>query len=254
MAAFAFSIASTAFDVSLLPEAARTPGTASFREAVSAFLQAAFRDFGGHAEIRVDDQTIKVSWDADSKDANPLVPIVQKLQQGRHAEGIQLLEMLLTHRPQDAVILYNLGVALSDVGRLERAERCLRQAAKLQPADTNIAVALGVALGRMGRRDEAIAVLRVAVRRDGKNPWANRNLGGLLLQAGHAEESINYYETATRLLPDDQIAWLGLADACRLAKRTKDAEAAYRRAVELNPHSDLAEQARAGSNALAQAS
>ena len=254
MAALAFSIASTAFDVNLLPEAARTPGTAAFREAVSAFLQAEFRDFGGHAEIRVDDQAIKVSWDADSKDANPLPPIIQKLHQGRHAEGIQLLEMLLTHRPQDAVILYNLGVALSDVGRLERAEQCLRRAATIQPSDTNIAVALGVALGRMGRQEEAIAVLRAAVQRDGKNPWAQRNLGGLLLQTGKAEESISHYEAATRLLPDDQIAWLGLADACRLAKRTKDAEAAYRRAVEINPHSDLAEQARAGSNTLAQSS
>jgi len=53
-------------------------------------------------------------------------------------------------------------------------------------------------------------------------------------------------------LPEDPLAWLGLADACRLAGRTKEAEDAYRAAVEINPHSELAEKARAGSNLLAQ--
>lgn len=253
MAALEFSIAATAFDVSLLPEAARTHGTPAFREAVSAFLQSEFRDFGGHANIRVDDQAITVSWDPATRQSNPLPPIIQKLQQGRHAEGIQLLEMLLTHRPKDTVLLYNLGLALSDTGRLERAEHCLRRAAALEPEDANIAVALGVALGRMGRTTEAIPVLRGAVERDGKNPWAQRNLGGLLLQEGKAEEALGHFQQATRLLSQDQLAWLGLADACRLTNRVKEAEVAYRQAVEINPHSDLAERARAGSNALAQA-
>jgi Flp pilus assembly protein TadD len=70
----------------------------------------------------VDDRNISVVWDPEAKQLNPLVPIVQKLQQGKQAEGIQLLELLLSSRPDDPGVLYNLGVALSDVGRLERAE------------------------------------------------------------------------------------------------------------------------------------
>ena len=252
MATLSFTIAATAFDASLLPETARQVGTPAFREAVNAFLAAEFKGFGGHATIRVDDQTVAVVWDPDSQRPNLMAVIIQKLQQGRQAEGIQLLELLLSNRPNDPVVLYNLGLALSDAGRVERAEHCLRRAAESNPKDANIPVALGVALGRLGRCDEAVGVLREAVRQDEKNPWAHRNLGAMLLQAKQTAEAIPHYQTATRLLPNDQIAWLGLADACRLAGRTQEAQDAYVTAVQINPHSELADKARAGSNLLAQ--
>jgi tetratricopeptide (TPR) repeat protein len=252
MATLSFSIAATAFDARLLPEAARQVGTPAFREAVNDFLAAEFMGFGGHATFRVDDQTIAVVWNPDSQRPNPMAVIVQKLQQGKQAEGIQLLELLLSNRPDDAVVLYNLGLALSDAGRLERAEQCLRRAAALNPKDVNIPVALGVALGRMGRHDEAVGVLRAAVRQDDRNPWAHRNLGTMLLQTDKPAEAIPHFQAATRLLPSDQLAWLGLADAHRLAGNTKEAERTYRTAIEINPHTELAEKARTGSNLLAQ--
>ncbi len=252
MATLSFSIATTTFDASLLPAAARQVGTPAFREAINDFLTGEFKGFGGHATIRVDDQAISVAWDPDSQRPNPMAVIVQKLQQGKQAEGIQLLELLLSSHPDNPVVLYNLGLALSDAGRLERAEQCLRQAAKLNPNDTNIQVALGVAFGRMGRCDEAVEVLRAAVRQEPKNPWAHRNLGAMLLQTEQSMEAVAHYATATQLLPDDQIAWLGLADASRLAGRTKEAQDAYGTAIKINPHSELADKAREGSNLLAQ--
>ena len=97
-------------------------GTPAFREAVNAFLAAEFKGFGGHATFRVEDQTISVIWDPDGQRPNPMAVIVEKLQQGKQGEGIQLLEFVLSHRPDDPAILYNLGLALSDAGRLERAE------------------------------------------------------------------------------------------------------------------------------------
>lgn len=252
MPTLSFSIAATAFDPNLLPEAAKSVGTPAFREAVNAFLAGEFKGFGGHATIRVDDQTISVVWNPDSLRPNPMAAIVQKLQQGKQAEGIQLLELLLSNYPDDPIVLYNLGLALSDAGRLERAEQCLRQAVELNPEDTNIAVALGVALGRMGQHDEAVDVLRAAVTQDQKNPWAHRNLGALRLRTGHATEAIPHFQAATQLLPNDQIAWLGLADACRVAGRVQESEDAYATAIRISPHNDLAEKARAGSNLLAQ--
>ncbi len=252
MPTLSFSIASTSFDTSLLPPDARQAGTPAFREAVNEFLAGEFKDFGGHATIRVDDQTIGVVWDADSQRPNPMAVIVRKLQQGKQAEGIQLLELFLSHRPDDPVALYNLGLALSDAGRLERAEQCLRRAAQLNPRDVNIPVALGVALGRMGRQEEAVAVLKTAIALDEKNPWAQRTLGGLLLQIGQVAEAFPHCELAARMLPNDQIAWLGLADAYRLADKAKEAESAYAATIKINPHSDLADRARKGSNLLAQ--
>jgi tetratricopeptide (TPR) repeat protein len=252
MPTLSFYIAATAFDASLLPQTARQVGTPAFREAVNNFLSAEFKGFGGHATIQVNDQNITVAWNPDSERPNPMTVIVQKLQEGKQAQGIQLLELLLSSRPDDALVLYNLGLALSDAGRLERAEQCLRRAAQLNPEDSNIPVALGVALGRMGRNDEAVDVLLAAVGQDEKNPWAQRAVGAILLQMGKATEAIPHFQAATRLLPSDQLAWLGLADACRLAGRVQEAQDAYGAAVQINPHSELAEKARAGSNLLAQ--
>jgi tetratricopeptide (TPR) repeat protein len=52
--------------------------------------------------------------------------------------------------------------------------------------------------------------------------------------------------------PNDQLAWLILAEVHRLLDQAKEAEAAYAKAIELNPHNDLAERARQGSNELAE--
>jgi tetratricopeptide (TPR) repeat protein len=217
MPTVSFSIAAASFDVTLLPEAARELGTPEFRQAVNDFLAAEFKDFGGNVAIRVDNQKISVVWDPDSARPNPMAAIIEKLQQGKQAEGIQLLELVLTSRPNDTVVLYNLGLALSDAGRLERAEQCFRRAAEINGNDVNIRVALGVALGRMGRLDEAVDVLNSAVAQDGNNPWARRNLGALLIESERIADAIPHYEAATKLLPADQIAWQGLADAYRLA-------------------------------------
>ena len=252
MATLSFSIAATAFDTSLLPVAARQSGTPAFREAVNEFLLTEFKGFGGHATIRVDDQTIAVVWNPDSRRPNPMAAIVQKLQQGKQAEGIQLLELLLSRHPDDPLVLYNLGLALSDAGRLARAEQCFRQAAELDPKDTNIPVALGVALGRMGRSDEAVEVLRAAITQDQQNPWAHRNLGAMLLKTERSAEAIPHFQKATKLLSNDQLSWLGLADACRLAGRAQEAQDAYATAIEISPHSELANKATAGRNLLAQ--
>ena len=104
----------------------------------------------------------------------------------------------------------------------------------------------------MGRADEAISVLRAAVRQDEKNPWAHRNLGTMLLQTQKAIEAVPHFRAATQLLPEDQLAWLGLADAQRLAGNSKEAENAYLAVIKISPHSELADKARAGSSLLAQ--
>jgi tetratricopeptide (TPR) repeat protein len=74
----------------------------------------------------------------------------------------------------------------------------------------------------------------------------------MLLQTDKTAEAIPHLQAATRLLPSDQLAWLGLADAHRLAGNTKEAERTYRTVIEINPHTELAEKARTGSSLLAQ--
>src|SRR3972149_10339600 len=87
------------------------------------------------------------------------------------------LRLFLSDKPTDVNIMYNLGMALSDMGQLAEAQQHLRTAVNLALDFTNARIALGVALQRQGNNTEAIAVLNEAVKRDPQNPWAQRNLG-----------------------------------------------------------------------------
>src|SRR5438105_3642570 len=116
---FSFVLSPNEFDPRLLPPHARVVGSDAFREAVSKFLQDQFEGFGGSAQIRVDRNKIEVAWKAT---AEPLDAIVRKLETGRYPEAIVLLKLLLSRNPADTRILYNLGMALSDVGQVETAQ------------------------------------------------------------------------------------------------------------------------------------
>jgi len=249
-----FTIPPGTFDVTLLPVDARQPGTPAFREAVSAFLQSQFHGFGGSANIFVDDQRISVTWSPDASPAKPLDLVVAKLQQGRQAEGIQLLELLLSRHPDDVDVLYNLGMALSDARKLELAERHLRRAVELAPEFANGRIALGVALTRQQKDMEALTHLKAAVELEPENHWARHNYGVTLLKLREPQLAADQLSQAVAMQPDDQPTWVALGDALRLGGEAKAAGQAYSRAIKLNPHNDFAEAARQSSSQLAQAS
>jgi tetratricopeptide (TPR) repeat protein len=160
--------------------------------------------------------------------------------------------LLLSDRPADVSILYNLGMALSDVGRLDDAEFHLRRALDIAPDFTNARVALGVALQRHGQTKEAIDELRQAVNRSPDNPWAQRNLGACLSSAGEFQEAESCLRKATLINPTDQQSWYGLAQVLEHLGNTADADAAYRKVIDVDEYSPIAERAREALRAIAE--
>jgi tetratricopeptide (TPR) repeat protein len=154
-----YTLAMEDFDQSLLPPEARDPTSPSFREAVKAYLEGEFRRFGGWYDVQVDEHKIRVRWTPDRQPPDVLDQVVAKLQRGETAGAIILLELFLADQPSSLPILYNLGMALSDAGRLDEAERHLHRALEIEPGFTNARVALGVALHRRGKTAEAISAL-----------------------------------------------------------------------------------------------
>ena len=65
------------------------------------------------------------------------------------------------------------------------------------------------------------------------------NLGALELSLGAVPRAITLLQTAVAEAPDLAPARIGMADALRAAKRSEQALAQYRRALELAPNSDL---------------
>jgi tetratricopeptide (TPR) repeat protein len=239
--------------VRVLPKDARRRSSPDFAAQVSSALRKLFDEIGGLiTAISVGKDEISVSWKAEGSD--PLAGIVRLLEKERYIEGVLLLELFKSARPDQPDFLYNLGMAYSDMGEFERALTNLHRLLELAPDHINGRVALGVALMRQGQDKQAMRELRRAVQDDPTNPWAQRNLGGCLLRLGEHEEALPYLEKATEVNPTDERAWFGLGQAYELAGKIDEADAAYRQVVEIDEYGEAAEQAREARSKIAEKS
>jgi tetratricopeptide (TPR) repeat protein len=192
---------------------------------------------------------IEVRWQAY---ADPFEKIAGLLRGGNYADGILLLELFLSDDPENVTALYNLGMAYSDRGELERAEELLARLVKQDVGHVNGRVALGVALLRAGKTEEGIRELSMAVEQDPDNAWARRNLGAGLLQANNPAEAVTHFARATQLQPEEQAAWYGYAQALELNGETLAADKAYIQAIDLDEFSEIAELARQARTKIAE--
>ena len=231
-------------DVSLLPLDARQRGTPAFCESAIAYLKGEFERFGGSTSIRVENDVIEVSWTTDRYPQEALPHIIDKLKRGKYPGAITLLRLFLSGLPNDANLLYNLGMALSDTGKLPDAVNHLRRAVTVAPDFTNARVALGIALQRQGENEDAMRILTEAVSRDAQNGWAQRNLGACLLNAGKVKEAEECLRQATTLDPQDQLALFGLAEALAKSGRLQEADDVYHQCIDIDPFGKIADVAR----------
>lgn len=241
--------------MSLLPVAARTPGSPEFVEAIRALVAGEYQALGGWSQIIVNeaDRTLKVTWGSDPTRPGPLEAAVEKLRRGQSDAAIQTLEALRFQEPDNPAVVFNLGMALSDRGRLPAAITHLRRATQLAPDDPNAHVALGVALARDGQTAAAVASLREGVRLDGTNPWAHRNLGGCLLRAGKPDEAEPHLRRAVELGPTDPAARVGLGQCLIALGRLGDADNHLKEAIRFDPHGRIGAAAKEERSRIAQA-
>lgn len=246
-----FTISVNDFDKSLLPPNARQPGTDEFRSAVTKLLQDEYSAFGGWARIVVNDDFIQVSWRPGDKD--PLALALDNFRRGDYPSGIAMLRSLLRQARDDSELLYNLGIALSDVGDLIEAEQMLAKVVVAEPTNVNAIVGLGVAQQRQKRTHQAIETLKHAVEVDEGNPWAHRNLGACLLTIGEKESGRHHLLRSTELNPDDQQAWFGLGQAHETVNDQESADECYSKVINLDPNSPVAELAKQRRSQIGQA-
>jgi len=237
----------------LLREEMRRQGRTDFRDFTANYVTEEFGKLGGLVEsCSVSHERIRVTW--VQGDEEPMAEIIAMLERGELAQAILLLELFLSESPDDAVILYNLGMAYSDLGILDKALPCLRHLLEVDPTHVNGRVALGVAMMRHGDSEEAVAELRRAAEDDPTNPWAQRNLGASLLKAGKATEGADHMRRATELNPEDVRAWYDLGQAYEQSGDDAQADQAYTRAMDADEYGEVAKLARAARRRIAERS
>jgi tetratricopeptide (TPR) repeat protein len=233
------------FDLELLPKEARIIGSEKFKDAVIAHFVNEYVGKNLTAIVTVDSEEIVVC--TLPNDQEPLDFVLSMLQSGRIQEAVPYLEAMDKGSPNNSQVLYNLGLAYSELGQFDEAIIRLKRAVKVEPTHAHAWTAIGVAYQRSGKRDLAIEPLEMAVKADPTDGYARRNLGAVLLSGGKAQDALLHFREARKALPHDPQTTYGLAAALEEVggeENIQEADELYIVVVERFPASPVAEQAR----------
>jgi tetratricopeptide (TPR) repeat protein len=247
-----FSLPVERFDLNLLPLGARQIGSEAFNQAVLEHFVAQYAPKGQQAVVTVDDGEITVL--VVPPDSDPLDFVMTMLQSGRIQEAVPYLETLSKAQPNSVQVLYNLGIAYSELGQLDEAIIRLKRAVQLDPTHAHAWTGIGVAYQRMGKRTMALEPMQKAVEADPTDGYARRNLGAMLLGDGRSDEALVHLRAARQDLPHDAQALYGLASALEAVggeENVEEADELYQVVIQKFPGSEVAELSREARTKLA---
>ena len=252
MQPFTFTIPLHRFDLGLLPPDAQAIGSPAFKRAVMEHFAREYARKSETAVVVVDNEKITVLTFPGT--ADPFQFVVEMLQSGRIKEALPLLEAIAFAREDDAVVLYNLGIAYSELGQYQNAIEQLEKAVAIKPAYSHAWTGIGVAYQRLGKLTEAIAALNKAVEADPGDGYAHRNLGAVLAGQGKPEKALAHMREAFHQLPDDPQSLYGLAHCLEVLgteEAISEADELYAKFIQRFPASPIAERAREARTKLA---
>ncbi len=129
-----------------------------------------------------------------------------------------------------------LGADVDTTETLQKAERFVTAAVKLDDTIPQVFFALGGVYTRQKRFDDAVAASRRAIELDTNYADGYAQLAGTLIQAGQPEEGLEAVRKAIRLNPDLPFFYLDLVGRANfMLGRYDDAAKAYAKVVERNP-------------------
>jgi predicted Zn-dependent protease len=83
---------------------------------------------------------------------------------GRRDDAVRLFSAALVRKPDDPVVLFNLGQLYLQGGQPAAAAEKLEQAARLNPTNPDNHLALATALAELGRRPQALSEVELSLR------------------------------------------------------------------------------------------
>ena len=256
MTPFSFQFPLADFDLTRLPvdPALLRDNASMLASAVQEFYRDSFQNLGGSATVLVRDGVVSVAWQPESGDASAqlLQHAIDLLRQGNASSAEPILRALLAQDARNSDALYNLGMMLSDQGRLAEAVETLQESLHFHPSHTEGWTALGVAQARRNAIPEAMKALERAIEIDPSNAHALRNLAAIHVKQSPSR-ALPFMQEAARLLPSDQRSQYGLAQCLLDLDRVDEADPLLVTTISLDPLSEIAELARTDRSRIAQA-
>lgn len=168
---------------------------------------------------------------------------------GRYDEARDAYRQAIAQMPRNAELLLEFGVLAGRNDDLVNARRVLEKAARLDPNDANIPFNLAQVAKAEGQYERAVRLFRQTLQLDPDYHEALVDQGDCLLLARHAEEALEVLDKAVEVLPGDAMAHNFRALALDDLDRPAEANAAYRRALQIDPAHLEAELNLAANNA-----
>jgi tetratricopeptide (TPR) repeat protein len=215
------------YDLSALPENARDPNSSGFADILIRHVSDEYAADGMFAKVRIEQDTLIIAEDMEAKAKSD--EGLDALQRGVYATGKGIFEALFSEHPNNAIVLYNLGMVYSDEGNLDKAIAFLSNLTRLKPDYAHGWVALSVAYMRNNQIIEADQAAQKAVQLAPNDQYALRTAGYIASKLNEPEAAA-LLENAVRAGPNDPIALLALAE--NLQARHQD-EAIKQRVVAL---------------------
>jgi tetratricopeptide (TPR) repeat protein len=153
----------------------------------------------------------------------------------RAQDAICFLQVALALRPENPIVMHELGLALLRVGRPAEAEAELRDVVRQHTHFARAHLNLGLALRRQGKLAEGEAEYREAIRLEPNYPMAHRNLGVALRERGDLLGAEAVFRDAVRVSPDRTGEHTDRGNRLLKEGKVAWAEAAFREARRLNP-------------------
>lgn len=181
----------------------------------------------GYAAEAVAELSVAATVGPDLVEANNLLGLAFA-RLGRHKQAVESYERALSAAPANAQVLSNLALSLYQDGQHAAALKRLKQAARLAPGSPDVLSNMALVQARLGKYGDAFKSFKRAY----GEYQARVKIGELLEQSGRAAEAVKHYEAALKVEPNSPALLQRLAELYERAGRTRDAEAARRRAGE----------------------
>lgn len=155
---------------------------------------------------------------------------------GRIREAIAIGEAALAAGGDGAALNALLGTLKCRAGDLEAGVGHLSAAHEDRPADLVIVNNLVIALSQLGRDREALDLITDELARTDPSLHLLRTRAFLAQQLDEFDTAVEVYEQVVEAAPDDWESWNNLGNARRALDDHEGAVQALRRSVEINPH------------------
>jgi tetratricopeptide (TPR) repeat protein/protein-tyrosine phosphatase len=139
----------------------------------------------------------------------------------------------LRRNPNDAMALYNMGVAYAMLGEPERERDCYNRVLLLEPENEAARFNLGCSFAGQGEVEGAANEFQILVDSGTEMPPAHFMLGSMLAQLGREEEGIRALRRGLQYDPEDGQAYFNIGRALMSLGRFSEAISEFEKAKNL---------------------